>query len=150
MDSREIEVAPDRFEITCGEALLVTELRSAIAVCVYDASEEAGALLHLRCIVRHSKPIDLTDTTLATELLLLDRCLEALREAAPAARNLQARVVAHLAEAPHARPTCESVLNLVRHYLADAGVELLPEDIADGPVRTLRFRPSMGWVHTRA
>ena len=100
--------------------------------------------------MRHAKPIDVTDTTLATELLLLDRCLEALREAAPAARHLQARVVAHLAEAPHARPACESVLLLVRHYLEDAGVELLPEDIAAGPVRTLRFRPSMGWVHTRA
>jgi hypothetical protein len=29
-------------------------------------------------------------------------------------------------------------------------VQLLPEDIAAGPPRTLRFRPSMGWVHTRA
>ncbi|TLY97446.1 MAG: hypothetical protein E6K44_00600 [Gammaproteobacteria bacterium] len=53
MASAEIQVAPDRFEVSSGEALLVAELRSAIAVCVYDADEEAGALLHLRCIVRH-------------------------------------------------------------------------------------------------
>jgi hypothetical protein len=38
----------------------------------------------------------------------------------------------------------------VRDYLEDAGVQLQPPDIAAGPVRTLRFRPSMGWVHTRA
>jgi chemotaxis receptor (MCP) glutamine deamidase CheD len=149
MESREIHVAPDRFEITAGEALLVTELRSAIAVCVYDAAEEAGALLHLRFIVRSARPIDVTDTTLATELLLLDRCLEALRQAAPGARNLQARIVVHLAEESHARPACDSVITLVKHYLTDAGVELLPEDVAAGPPRTLRFRPSMGWVHTR-
>ena len=87
--SREIHVAPDRFELTSGEALLVTELRSAIAVCVYDAAEEAGALLHLRCVVKTSKPADVTDTTLSTELLLLDRCLQSLREAAPTARDLR-------------------------------------------------------------
>ncbi|HUJ53768.1 MAG TPA: hypothetical protein VLX08_09425 [Steroidobacteraceae bacterium] len=150
MESREIHVAPDRFEVTAGEALLITELQSAIAVCVYDAAEEAGALLHLRCIVRSPRPVDVTDTTLATELLLLDRCLESLRAAAPSARHLQARIVVHLAEAPQARPACETVVALVKHYLADAGVQLLPEDVAAGPARTLRFRPSMGWVHTRA
>jgi chemotaxis receptor (MCP) glutamine deamidase CheD len=150
MTGSEIHVAPDRFEVTSGEALLVTELRSAIAVCVYDADEECGALLHLRLIVRQSKPADVTDTTLATELLMLHRCLEALREAAPAARRLQARIVAHLADAPHARGVSETVIKLVRHYLEDAGVEVLPEDVAEGPARALRFRPSMGWVHTRA
>src|ERR1700733_13984747 len=159
MDGREIHVAPDRFEVSSGEALLVTQLQSAIAVCIYDASEEAGALLHLRCIVRSSRPVDVTDTTLATELLLLDRCLESrllvlaralesLRASAPAARHLQARIVVHLAHEPHAGPACETVMTLVKHYLKDAGVALLPEDVASGPTRTLRFRPSMGWVHT--
>jgi chemotaxis receptor (MCP) glutamine deamidase CheD len=147
---REIHVAPDRFEVTAEDAILTTELRSAVAVCMYDAAEEAGALLHLRCIVKSTKPIDVTDTTLATELLLLDRCLEALRAAAPAARHLQARIVAHLSEGAQARPVCETILNVVRHYLTDAGVQMLPEDIAAGPVRMLRFRPGMGWVHTRA
>jgi chemotaxis receptor (MCP) glutamine deamidase CheD len=149
-DRREIHVAPDRFEVTAEDAILTTELQSAVAVCMYDAAEEAGALLHLRCIIRAAKPLDVTDTTLATELLLLDRCLEALREAAPAARQLQARIVAHLSESAHARPVCETVMNVVRHYLTDAGVQMLPEDVAAGPVRTLRFRPGMGWVHTRA
>ena len=79
---REITVAADRFEVAADDAILVTELRSAIAVCVYDAVEEAGALLHLRCIVRSPKPADMTDSTLATELLLLDRCVESMRELA--------------------------------------------------------------------
>jgi chemotaxis receptor (MCP) glutamine deamidase CheD len=149
METPEIHVAPDRFEVSAGEALLTTELRSAIAVCVYDAAEEAGALLHLRCIVRSSKPVDVTDTTLATELLLLDRCLQSLRQTAPAARHLQARIVVHLAEADAARSAFDTVVAMVKHYLKDAGVQLLPEDIAAGPARTLRFRPSMGWVHTR-
>ncbi len=146
---REIPVAPDRFEVADDDAILVAELRSAIAVCVYDAVEEAGALLHLRCIVRTSKPADMTDTTLATELLLLDRCVESMREIAPAARNLQARIIAHLSDHPRARETCETVLTLVRQFLADADVRLLPPDVTTGAPRALRFRPSMGWVQTR-
>jgi chemotaxis receptor (MCP) glutamine deamidase CheD len=150
MESRQIHVAPDRFEVSSGEALLVTELSSAIAVCLYDAAEEAGALLHLRCIVKSSKPADVTDTTLATELLLLDRCLQSLREAAPAARDLQARIVVHLAETSQARSVYDTVISLVKRFLEDQEVTLLPEDVATGQPRRLRFRPSMGWVHTHA
>lgn len=146
---REITVAPDRFEIAEDDAIFVTELRSAIAVCVYDAVEEAGALLHLRCIIRSPKPIDMTDTTLATELLLLDRCVESMREAAPAARNLQARVIVHLSDLPHARETVDPVLTMVEDFLSDAGLRVSPLDIASGPVRTVRFRPSMGWLQTK-
>jgi chemotaxis receptor (MCP) glutamine deamidase CheD len=149
MESAETHVAADRFEISSGRGLLVTELSSAVAICLYDASEEAGALLHLRCIVKSSKPADVTDTTLATELLLLDRCLQSLRETAPAARDLQARIVAHLTEAPQARPVYDSVISLVKRFLEDQQVTLLPEDVATGKPRRLRFRPHMGWVHTQ-
>src|SRR5580692_7348902 len=120
---REINVAPDRFEVAADDAILVTELRSAIAVCVYDAVEEAGALLHLRCIVRTPKPVDMTDSTLATELLLLDRCVESMRELAPNARNLQARIFAHLDDHPMAHQVCETMLTLVQHFLEDGDVK---------------------------
>jgi chemotaxis receptor (MCP) glutamine deamidase CheD len=146
---REITVAPDRFEVAADDAILITELRSAIAVCVYDAVEEAGALLHLRCIIRTPKPIDMTDSTLATELLLLDRCVESMREVAPTARNLQARVVAHLSDQPGAQDTFDVVLGMVQDFLNDAGVRVLPLDVAAGQVRALRFRPSMGWLQMR-
>ena len=146
---REINVAPDRFEVAADDAILVTELRSAIAVCVYDAVEEAGALLHLRCIVRTPKPVDMTDSTLATELLLLDRCVESMRELAPNARNLQARVIAHMSDHPKAEETFEGILTMVQHFLTDAGVRVLPLDVAAGQVRALRFRPSMGWLQMR-
>jgi len=145
----EITVAPDRFEVTADDAVLVTELRSAIAVCLYDAVEEAGALLHLRCIVRSPKPADVTDSTLATELLLLDRCIESLREMAPGARSLQAKVVAQVPDQPQAQETFDIVLTMVQHFLTDAGVRVLPLDVAAGQVRSLRFRPGMGWLQTR-
>jgi hypothetical protein len=107
-------------------------------------------LLHLRCIVKSAKPADVTDTTLATELLLLDRCLQSLREQSPGARDLQARIVVHLADTPQARAAYDSVIKMVNHFLADANVTVLPEDVATGQPRRLRFRPNMGWVHTHA
>jgi chemotaxis receptor (MCP) glutamine deamidase CheD len=143
---REVLVAPDRFEIVADDALLVARLQSAIAVCIYDAVEEAGALLHLRFIVRSSRPAELTDTTLATELLLLDRCIEGVREAMPGARDMQARIAVQLPDDPEAQKGCESVLSLVRHYLEDAGMSVGPADATAGPARELRFRPSMGWM----
>lgn len=146
---REVIVSPDRFEVAGDDVILITELRSAIAVCVYDAVEDAGALLHLRCIVRGSNPVDVTDTTLATELLLLDRCIESIKEVTPTARNLQSRIVVHLADDPNAHRTCNTVLALARDFLEDTGVRVLPIDVAAGPPRNLRFRPSMGWLQTR-
>ena len=146
---REVLVPPDRFEVVVDDAVLRTELVSGIAVCLYDAVEEAGALLHLRFLVRGSKPSDVTDTTLATELLLLDRSIEALRDAAPAARNLQAKIAAQLPEGSGAVEACESVLVLVAHFLRDAGARVSAPDVAVGAPRRLDFRPSMGWVQVR-
>jgi len=147
---REVAVAPDHFEIVSDDATLVAELRSATAVCIYDAVEEAGALLHLRFIIRSAKPADVTDTTLATELLLLDRCIESLREAAPGAKNLQAKLAAHLPDNPDAQRACENVLTLVRHFLDDCGMTVVASDLAASATpRILRFRPSMGWLQIR-
>lgn len=143
---REVVVAPDRFEITTEDIVFRAELRSAIALCIYDAVGEAGALLHLRFIVRGTQPPDVTDTTLATELLLLDRCIEALREVTPGSRHLQAKIAAHLPENSTAVEACDRVLALVSHFLRDAGAEVAPADIAVGAPRRLNFRPSMGWV----
>lgn len=147
---REVSVAPDHFEIVSDDATLVAELRSATAVCIYDAVEEAGALLHLRFIIRSAKPADVTDTTLATELLLLDRCIESLREAAPGAKNLQAKLATHLPENADAQRACENMLTLVRHFLDDSGMKVVTSDMAAGSdPRVIRFRPSMGWLHIR-
>jgi chemotaxis receptor (MCP) glutamine deamidase CheD len=147
--SREVIVAPDRFEVVTDDAVLKAELHSAIAVCVYDAVEEAGALLHLRFIIRGPKPLDVTDTTLATELLLLDRCVESFREAAPGARNLQAKIAAHLPDGPDAMGPCRTVLTLVSCFLQDAGATTSSPDMTVGTPRRLTFRPSMGWLHLR-
>jgi chemotaxis receptor (MCP) glutamine deamidase CheD len=141
---RQVSVPPDRFEVVADDAVFTVELHSALAICIYDAVDEAGALLHLRVITRGVQPAEATDTTLATELLLLDRCVEALREMAPDARALQAKIAAHLPEGASHQHACDSVLTLVRHFLADVDIAEISADVAVGAPRKLRFRPSMG------
>jgi len=146
---RQVSVPPDRFEVVADDVVFTVDLQSALALCIYDAVDEAGALLHLRFIMRGGKPADITDTTLATELLLLDRCVQTLREIAPGARNLQAKIVAHLPAGAEREAACDSVLTLVRHFLADVNIIEISCDIGSGARRALLFRPSMGWMQIR-
>jgi chemotaxis receptor (MCP) glutamine deamidase CheD len=146
---RQVSVPPDRFEVIADDVVFTVDLRSSLAVCIYDALDEAGALLHLRLIMRGAQQIDATDTTLATELLLFDRCVQSLREIAPAARNLQAKIVAHLPAGAEREGACDSALTLVRHFLADVNIAEVSCDIGAGAPRALQFRPSMGWLQIR-
>jgi chemotaxis receptor (MCP) glutamine deamidase CheD len=147
--SREILVGSDQFEVVTQDVLLKARLNCAIAVCVFDTVDEAGALLHLRCVARQGSNPDATDTTLATELLLLDRCVESLRAAAPQARALKANIVVHMPPDNKARPACDSMLTLVGHFMHDIGAELAPVDLGTAEPREVTFRPCMGSLQVR-
>lgn len=147
--TRDIPVGPDQFEVITEDLILRAHLDSAIAVCVFDTVDEAGALLHLRCVARQGNNPDATDTTLATELLLLDRCLETLRAAAPQARALKARIIVHMPAQSMARQACDTTLTLVGHFLKDIGAEVAPVDLAADEPREVVFRPCMGSLQVR-
>jgi chemotaxis receptor (MCP) glutamine deamidase CheD len=146
---REILVGSDQFEVITEDLILRARLDSAIAVCVFDTVDEAGALVHLRCVARQGANPDATDTTLATELLLLDRCVETLRAAAPQARALKARIVVHIPAQSTARLACDTTLTLVGHFMQDIGAELAPVDLDTGEPREVLFRPCMGTLQVR-
>src|SRR3984957_5525308 len=148
-ETREILVGSDQFEVVTEDLLLRAKLSCAMAVCVFDTVDEAGALLHLRCVARAGRHPDATDTTLATELLLLDRCVESLRTAVPQARALKAHIVVHLPAQSTARAACESMLTLVGHFMQDIGAELAPVDLDSGLPREVVFRPCMGTLQVR-
>ncbi|HEY4342016.1 MAG TPA: hypothetical protein VGM97_18885 [Steroidobacteraceae bacterium] len=146
---REILVGSDQFEVVSEDVILRAHLNCGIAVCVFDTVDEAGALLHLRCVARQGSNPDATDTTLATELLLLDRCVQTLRTAAPQARALKARIIVHVPADSNARPACDSTLTLVGHFMHDIGAELAPVDLDTAQPREVVFRPCMGLLQVR-
>jgi len=84
----EIKVEPDHFDVVTKDVVLVARLESTFALCLYDAVLESGALVHLRVGPpgRVQDP-ELTDTSLSTDLLLLDRCFIELRKSEPRAQH---------------------------------------------------------------
>jgi len=143
-DPRNVEVPPDHFEVASDDVLFTALLDGTLAVCLYDAVEEHGALLHLRFIARGSNQADVTDRTLASDLLLLDRCVQGFREAMERGIDVQGKIAASVEAGEPARQAAAAVLALIGEYLIDAGVRIVSHEVEYGLARRLRFRPSMG------
>jgi chemotaxis receptor (MCP) glutamine deamidase CheD len=145
----EIQVDPDHFDVVTTDVVLVAELESTFALCLYDAVLESGALIHLRVGPpgRVQDP-ELTDTSLSTDLLLLDRCFAELRKVEPRAQHWQAKVVGQVQDSPGARERFDGVRSFLSAFLADTNVKLISCDTHVDHVQVLRFRPAMGHVRS--
>jgi chemotaxis receptor (MCP) glutamine deamidase CheD len=146
---QEVQVEPDHFDVVSNDVVLVARLESTFALCLYDAVLESGALIHLRVAPpgRVQDP-NLTDTTLSTDLLLLDRCFIELRKSEPRAQHWQAKVVGHVQDLPGARERFDGVQSFLSAFLADANVKLVSCNTHVDRVQMLRFRPAMGDVRS--
>ena len=145
----ETKVEPDHFHVVTMDVVLVARLESTFALCLYDAVLESGALVHLRVGPpgRVHDP-ELTDTTLSTDLLLLDRCFAELRKSEPRAQHWQAKVVGQVQDAPGARERFDGVQSFLSAFLNDTNVKLISCDTHVEHVQMLRFRPAMGHVRS--
>jgi len=145
----EIRVEPDHFDVVTNDVVLVAKLDSTFALCLYDAVLESGALVHLRVGPpgRVQDP-ELTDTTLSTDLLLLDRCFAELRKSEPRAQHWQAKVVGQVQDLPGARERFDGVQSFLSAFLNDTNVKLVSCDTHVDHVQLLRFRPAMGHVRS--
>lgn len=148
----EVTVPVDTFQVAQQDQVLCARLNGSFAVCISDEVEDAGALIHVQAgrPGRVGTNPDLTDNTLSTDLLLLDRCLHELREAQPRARHWQARFVAHADPAAGGYDRLSALQAFVEVYLEDTGVRLTSAVMHDGPVRLLAFRPAMRHLRCEA
>ena len=121
------------------------------ALCLYDAVLESGALIHLRVAPpgRVQDP-NLTDTTLSTDLLLLDRCFVELRKSEPRAQHWQAKVVGQVQDLPGARERFDGVQSFLSAFLADANVKLVSCDTHVDHVQLLQIPSRNGTCSQRA
>ncbi len=144
-------VSADNLAVVAEDVTLVAYLSGTFALCFYDAVYESGGLVHLRIVPpgRVNEP-DLTDTTLATDLLLLDRCLADLHTIEPRAHHWQAKLVAHLPEQEAGRQRFVSMRSFLDSFLRDADVKLISVDEQPGAPLVVRFRPSMGQVRSQS
>jgi chemotaxis receptor (MCP) glutamine deamidase CheD len=138
------DVPVDHYEVLKDDGVLRATLDGSIVVCVYDAVEEAGGMVHLRILPTGFGGREASDETLAADLLLLDRCLSTLQTAAPTARNWQARLVTHYGAEGILQPIGNGVLHSVTHACQDSGVRVVQSDAESGAPVTVGFRPAMG------
>jgi chemotaxis receptor (MCP) glutamine deamidase CheD len=147
----ELQVASDDYRIVTDDVTLSARLHSSLVVCLYDAVEEHGALMHLRLAAPgHSQDPNLTDNTLSSDLALLDRALRELAAASPRAQHWQAKLVAHTEEQASARVRCEGLQAFIGAFLQDAGIKVISSMAHADAAVSVQFRPSMGQVRTQA
>jgi hypothetical protein len=145
---QQIDVPLDTFSMTERDDLLCATVQGSLVVCLYDAVEEAGSMLHLRVVPSRSdrSAHELTDEFLASDLLLLERCCTAFRAACPAARHWQARVVLHCGADNELAGPGELLLEFVRAHALESRVDVVQALVERGPACKVVFRPAMGDV----
>lgn len=141
----QVDVAVDSYAVASDDLVLRARLCGSFALCISDEVQEAGALVHVRAgrPGRTDNNPDLTDNTLSTDLLLLDRCMAELRGAKPRARHWQARFVAHVDPDSGGFDRLSALQAFIEVYLEDTGVQLTSAVTHDGPERQLAFRPAL-------
>jgi chemotaxis receptor (MCP) glutamine deamidase CheD len=144
------KIEVDAYRVTRGGAALSCELDAAVAVCIHDDTQGVGGLLHLR-FVPHSqaKPMDLTDNTLSSDLLLLDRFCKELRAEGARKQSWRVRLIGHIPTVNGMETPAATLLDLLRAYFADSrlpveckelrrqGAVLVYLDPREGNVRVL-------------
>ena len=134
---QEVVVQPDAFRITREPLLLVSELRAALAVCLFDDTQAVGGLLHLRYVATSgTEPIDLTDNTLSSDLMLMDRFCKELRSAGARKQSWRVSIFGHTPEMPGMQGPAATVIELAKAYFADARL----------PVECKEFNRSLGLI----
>ena len=116
----EILVQPDAYQVSCDEQLLIAELTAALAVCVYDDTQPVAGLLHLRYVATNNdQPLDLTDNTLSSGLLLMDRFCKELRSAGGRKQSWRVSIFGHTPDTPAMAGPAATVLDLAKAYFGD-------------------------------
>jgi chemotaxis receptor (MCP) glutamine deamidase CheD len=133
-DLLELVVAPDSYQVSPEPMLMIAELHGALALCLHDEGRAVGGLLHLRFKGETGRPSDVTDNTLSSVLVVLDRFKRAVIGNSPRRDEIQARILAHALPPADAGEPSASLVDLIRADLADG-------KIACGTQMTRRLEP---------
>jgi hypothetical protein len=121
-DLTEVMVAPDTYHVSPEPMLLVAELHGALALCLHDEGRGVGGLLHLRFKGGTGRPSDVTDNTLSSVLVVLDRFKRAVLGNAPGADEVQARILAHALPPTDEGEPSATLVDLIKADLADGKI----------------------------
>src|SRR3984885_12023801 len=118
----EVSVAPDTYHVSPEPLLLTAELNGALALCLHDEGRRVGGLLHLLFKGGTGRPSDVTDNTLSSVLVVLDRFKRAVVGNSTRNDSIQARILAHALPPTDAREPSATLVDLLRADLADGKI----------------------------
>jgi chemotaxis receptor (MCP) glutamine deamidase CheD len=133
-DLTEIVVAPGTYQVSPEPVLMTAELHGALALCLHDESRGVGGMMHLRFVESTGRPSDVTDNTLSSVLVVLDRFKRAVIGNSTRPDDVQARILAHALPPTDAHEPSATLVDLLRADLADG-------KIACGAQLTRRVNP---------
>jgi chemotaxis receptor (MCP) glutamine deamidase CheD len=147
-DHEELIVAVGTYHVSPEPMILVADLNGALALCLHDEGRAVGGLLHLDFIGATGKPLDVTDNTLSSILVVLDRFKRAVLGNSVRRDNVQARILAHALPPSGTDEPSASLADLIRADLADGKIVCGSQTFRRlEPVR-VHFQPREGriWI----
>lgn len=121
-DLTEVAVAPDTYHVSPEPMLLTADLHGAMALCLHDEARGVGGLLHLRFMGGTGRPSDVTDNTLSSVLVVLDRFKRAVLGNSTKRDEVQARILAHALPPTDDSEPSASLVDLIQADLADGKI----------------------------
>ncbi len=144
-------IEADAFRVAREAGSLSCELSAAIAVCVHDDTQGVGGLLHLRFTLHKSaKPADLTDNTLSSDLLLLDRFCKDLRSEGARKQSWRVQLIGHIPLTEGMDTPAATLLDLLRAYFADSRLPVECKEVRRIGSVVVNFDPREGVVRVLA
>jgi chemotaxis receptor (MCP) glutamine deamidase CheD len=145
-DLVEILVAPDSYQVSPEPLLMIAELQGALALCLHDEGRGVGGLLHLRFKGDTGRPSDVTDNTLSSVLVVLDRFKRAVVGNARRRDDIQARILAHALPPTDASEPTANLVDLIRADLADGKISCGTQTVRRPESVRVYFQPCEGRV----
>ncbi len=142
----EMIVAPDTYHVSPESMLLIADLEGALALCLHDEGRGVGGLLHLRFSGNTGCPSDITDNTLSSVLVVLDRFKRGVIGNASRRGDFQARIIAHAMPPTDASEPSASLVDLIRADLADGKIACGTQTVRRTESLRVCFQPFEGRV----
>jgi len=145
-DLSEVVVAPDTYHVSPEPMLLIAELHGALALCLHDEARGVGGLLHLKFMGGTGRPSDVTDNTLSSVLVVLDRFKRAVLGNSSRRDEIQARILAHALPPTDDGEPSASLVDLIQADLADGKIACGTQTMRRTESLRVCFQPFEGRV----
>jgi chemotaxis receptor (MCP) glutamine deamidase CheD len=148
-DLTEIVVAPDTYHVSPEPMLMTADLDGALALCLHDEGRGVGGLLHLKFLGGTGRPSDVTDNSLSSVLVILDRFKRGVLGNTCKRDDIQARILAHALPPIGAEEPSATLVDLIQADLADGRISCGTQTVRRVEPLRVCFQPFQGRVWIR-